>query len=392
MSGISASPARRVVGSLGLALGSLGIAGQAIAKPDVDLSASYAFDVAATLSGGEDGKVRYLDNAEATLDADLDGLLGIPDTSIHLGVIGNFGARANDGAGSLEGVSNIEVGRSAVHLFEAWAEHAFGGTSLRAGLYDLNSEFYANDASGLLLAPPFGIGSEIAASGGNGPSIFPSTALALRVRTALPAPKGYLQVAVLNAMAQTLGDPGGVDFSFDDGLLVAGEAGLGDRFRAALGAWTYTRASDALASVGADGEPLRARTWGVYGLTEFHFATLGKRDMAGFVRGGLAKGGSNPFANSFQAGLLVTPAILGRERSAFSLGYHRTTTSREYRKAQANAGETAWRCEQAIELTYSDALTSFATIQPDLQIIKKHDEAGLSATAVQAMLRLSFSF
>lgn len=376
-----------------LAICSFGWASPASAEaPPVDLSFNYVSDVSATVSGGADGKVRYADNAEVALDADLGALLGLADTTVHIDVLGNFGARPNDAAGSLEGVDNIEVGRSAVRLFEAWVEHSFGDTSVRLGLYDLNSEFYATEASGLLIAPPFGIGSELAATGSNGPSIFPSTALGLRLRTGLPGPKAYAQVAVLNARAQTFGDPGGVDLGFDEGLLVIGEAGAGDRFHGALGAWTYTRHSDALASLDPDGEPLRARTWGIYGVAEYHFTRGGKRDVVGFLRGGMAQGRSNLFANSLQAGLLVTPAFVGRDASAFSLGYRRATTSAEYRAAQALAGETPWRMEQALEVTYSDELTSFATLQPDLQLIHKTDRAGTSQTGLQATLRMSISF
>ena len=80
-------------------------------------------------------------------------------------------------------MNNIEVAETRFKVYEAWIEQGFGDgrVSLRAGLYDLNSEFYTNDAAGALIAPPFGIGSELSATGPNGPSIFPSTALAVRL-------------------------------------------------------------------------------------------------------------------------------------------------------------------------------------------------------------------
>ncbi len=108
----------------------------------------------------------------------------------------------SDDAGTAQGVDNIEVSRQRARLFEAWVQQSFAGdkASVLAGLHNLNSEFYANDSAGLLIAPAFGIGSELAATGPNGPSIFPSTALAARVKWA-PREDLYLQAAALNASA-----------------------------------------------------------------------------------------------------------------------------------------------------------------------------------------------
>ncbi|MBK8545802.1 MAG: carbohydrate porin [Caulobacteraceae bacterium] len=114
----------------------------------------------------------------------------------------------NDDIGTLQGVDNIEVERHRARLYEFWIETQLGPTNVRAGLYDLNSEFYANDSASLLIAPAFGIGSELAATGPNGPSIFPSTALAARFQWTL-SESSRLQFAALNATAGVLGDPGG---------------------------------------------------------------------------------------------------------------------------------------------------------------------------------------
>ena len=49
------------------------------------------------------------------------------------------------------------------------------------GLYDINSEFYRLQSAGLFLNSSFGIGPEFSQSGIDGPSIFPRTALGVRV-------------------------------------------------------------------------------------------------------------------------------------------------------------------------------------------------------------------
>lgn len=382
-----------------LALAALALAaggGPAQAREGLDLAVIYTADVGATASGGADGRVRYLDNLEVSLDADLDKLARIDGTVLHFTLLNNRGARVNDAAGSLQGVNNIEVARAGLRLFEAWAEKSVGPASLRVGLYDLNSEFYATESASLLMAPAFGIGSEFAASGPAGPSIFPSSALSARLRAGFGHARGYAQLAVLNARAQTFGDPAGVDLSFDDGLLVAGELGTGlggpDRLRVSLGAWTYTRSRDALNAVDVNGDPLRERPAGIYGTLEGQLAQGGKRAVTAFLRGGLARGLTQPFVNSLQTGLIVTPALLGRPDSALSFGFQHATTSGEFRLAQLAGGDPAWQREQGLELTYSDRLLPHVTVQPDVQLLRQTGEGIPANTAVQTMLRMQVAF
>jgi len=90
-----------------------------------------------------------------------------------------------------------------------------------------------------LIAPPFGIGSELSATGPNGPSIFPSTALAVRLNAHIG--KGYARFAVINAEAGTIGDEGGIQPFGRDGVLLIGEAGINTNGKIAVGAWTYSK-------------------------------------------------------------------------------------------------------------------------------------------------------
>lgn len=188
----------------------------------VELAGEAIVDLVSVVQGGSDRKVRSLTNVNLTADLNLDRLGGWQGGRAHMHVLDNREARPNDAALTLQGVDNIEVPDAGLRLFEAWIEQDIGsfGASLRAGLYDVNSEFYANDAAGLLLAPPFGIGSELAATGPNGPSIFPSSALSARLHLPLGKAGAFIRLGLINARARTLGDRGGVDFSFRDGLLV----------------------------------------------------------------------------------------------------------------------------------------------------------------------------
>ena len=205
------------------------------------LEVIYTGDVIGGASGGLERGVRYLDNLFVTADGDLGRLAGWDGAVFQVDVLNNLGGRPNDLAGSLQGVDNIEVPQPRLKLYEAWIEQRFGDAgSLRVGLYDLNSEFYVNESAALLISPSFGIGSELAATGTNGPSIFPSTALAARLRWNFD--DLYAQAVVINAKAGTLGYAGGIDLSGREGVLFVGEGGWAEgNGKIAAGAWQYSK-------------------------------------------------------------------------------------------------------------------------------------------------------
>lgn len=360
--------------------------------PPVELSFVYTADITATVSGGADSKARYLDNYDLVADADLDRLIGWKGARAHVYGLGNFGKRPNDSAGTLEGVNNIEVSRQTVHLFEAWVEQDFGGASLLAGLYDLNSEFYASESSSLLIAPPFGIGSELAANGPNGPSIFPTTALAARLRVPVNNGKGYLLAGALNARAQTWGDKGGIDTSFDDGVLMIGETGhIFGPAKVAFGIWAYSQKREDGIATDALGNPRKRTAWGAYGMAEARLA--GGEDgprLDAFLRGGASEGRTTDFSWAAHSGFLYGPVWSGREDSALSLGLRFARTSGPFRALARAAGDTPASGEYGLELTYADRIAPFLLLQPDVQIIANPGGLSSAPTAVVTTLRITF--
>ena len=323
-------------------------------------------------SAGGGSDVFLLDNLDLVADIDLDALLGWSGGTAHVHVLNNLGGVPNDRAATLQGVNNIEVASQRLRLFEAWFEQRLGArTSVRLGLYDLNSEFYANDAAGLLIAPAFGVGSEIAATGANGPSIFPSTALAVRIDRQLDDKGSYARLAVLNAAAGTLGDPQGIDLSFDSGALVIGEVGIANAGgKLGVGGWGYTDRHDDIDATDAAGDPVQRTAWGVYAIGEVQLRD--REDAAGiaaFARVGVSDGQTTPFRGGWQAGLLVTRLIPGRADSQISFGVNQAYLSHGYRRQLDAAGIDSVAAETAFELTFSDRLTPWLSVQPDLQLV-----------------------
>ena len=216
-------------------------------------------------------------NLGLRVNADAGALLGWDDTTLHAELLWNHGGKPNRRIGTTQGISNLEVAQSAARVYASWIEHEYKGSGTRVlfGLYDLNSEFYSTDASGLLIHPSFGIGIDFSQSGRNGPSIFPNLGLGLRVQQPLGG-NFYLQGAMIDGVPGDPQSPGRtvVRLSRNDGALLVAELGWQDRDgdgqkpgRWGFGVWHYTQPSDRIDGTG------RARNQGVYALAQ---AVLGE--------------------------------------------------------------------------------------------------------------------
>lgn len=363
-------------------------------EPALDLGATYRVDLSGVAADGRRMRSFGLDDLNVEANGDLERLVGWKGASFHIDVLNNLGDRPNDVAGTLQGIDNIEVASPKLRLFEIWIEQKLGTrTTLRAGLYDLNSEFYASEASGLLIAPAFGVGSEIAATGPNGPSIFPTTALAVRLEQRFGS-AGFARFAVLNATAGALGDDRGSALDFGHGALLIGEAGLEkDGNKLAIGAWGYTQNQDDIVETDSAGDPLPHAARGAYVIAEKALGDPeGPLATSLFVRAGLSDGHTTPYKGGWQAGLLVSHVMPGRADSQFSFGVNQAYLGRDYRALLRADGMHTTAIENAIELTYSDKLTKFMTLQPDLQLIWNRGGDADAQRVTVATLRATLEF
>jgi porin len=364
------------------------------ASPALKVSARLTGDITGVAQGVAGTGVRILTNLDLVADADLGALLSWPGARAKLHVLNNQGGHPNDLAGTLQGVNNIEVGRSRIKLYQAWIEQdMFGGkAALLLGLADLNADFYQNDSAGVLIAPAFGIGSELAATGPNGPSIFPSTALTARLSVLLGS-NVYAKAAVVNAKSGVLGDPGGVDFSMREGILLIGEAGWTGRGKLAVGYWRYTKRQDDLRRVEPDGSPSKAVAQGAYLLID---QPVTATDTQGpsvnlFARIGLSDGATTPFRGGWQFGMLATKLFPGRPDSTLSIGINRGELSGRYQANAVDAGIGLTSSETGLEVTYSDQLTPWLQLQPDLQYVIHPSGNPLGRDAIVVGLRIVLS-
>ena len=359
---------RWIMGSaLGLMAGMTPACGQEEAAGPVSLDLVYKGDVVGVAAGDDARGVRYLDNIDVLAAIDLDRAVGWQGGSAFASLLSNTGGRPNDLAGTLQGVNNIEVGRSNLLLYQAWVQQSFANdtVSVLIGKYDLNSEFYANAAASHLIAPAFGIGSELASTGPNGPSIFPQTDLAIRVRAGTE--RHYVQAVAIRA-------PRGVaDEANDRSVLFVAEAGRQGRTAITIAGWTYNRRQPRVAPPGVtivDGE---AASHGVYASLEQDI--FGQPDAPGhwraFARAGWSDGRTTPFAGGFQFGITGRGIVPARPESQLSIGVASADLSTPYRRANPVGEPALTGSEGMIELTYSDQIAPFLTLQPDVQYARR---------------------
>ena len=362
----------------------------------------YRADVISTVSGGLRQKTTALGNLDVKFDFDMDALVGWDGVSVGLHGIASHGGKPNaNHVGSSQGVDNIEVDTNTAKLFQAWIQKQFldERLSVLLGLYDLNSEFYVSHSSGIFLHPSPGIGSELAQTGLNGPSVFPTSSVALRV-SFLPTPETYVQAVVLDGVPGDPDNPRGTHIQFNDGDgtlrvlemgYIPGKSKEGDQTltdKYAVGVWSYTSRFEDLVEVDGGGDPLMGKgNEGFYVLAE---RTLyrGKQNpdshVDGFIRYGRAAEDFNQFSSYCQAGIVFSGMVPGRDEDQFALSYSTARTGDKYRQAALNAGQQATRDESVWEATYRAQMAPWLVVQPNIQYVVNPgtDEAIKNATVL----------
>lgn len=368
-------------------------------KAPVSFEVMYRADGVSVLSGGLRRKTTALGNADVKAGLDLEQLAGWSGASAFLHVISGHGGKPNArNVGSGQGVDNLEVRINTTKVFQAWAQQTWrdGELSALAGLYDLNSEFYNTATSALFLHPAPGIGSELAQTGRNGPSIYPTSSFGVRLRYA-PTETTYLQAVVLDGVPGSPTNPRGthVQFNGGDGTLRVAEAGWagaqeGDGpYKFALGAWSYTAAFADLVDLDAAGQPRRHKgNQGWYAIAERPFGA----HLAGFLRGGRADPDINQYVGYVQAGLVYRGLFEARPADQIGIAVSTARNGEKFRRAARASGVERSHQETAYELTYRAPLTPRFALQGVLQYISRPgSDKGLN-DAVVAGLRLEWAW
>ncbi len=364
-----------------------GIALEAVAKSDLLYNAR----------GGIERDGTALGNFDLTLELDTQAAGLWSGGRLRLYGLGNWnhGGFISQIAGDLQVTSNIEA-TEAIRLYEAWYEHRLADDrlSVLVGLHDLNSEFDAIEYGAMFLNSSFGISADIAQTS---PSIFPTTALAVRLR-AEPSECSYALAAVYD------GVPGDPDHSsrttirFDDGDgvfavleagLARGEPGRRDYLKLGAGTWLHTARVERF-----DGE-INDRNFGVYLIGEK--TILAEADEAqglgAFVQLGYADEDRNRLAYYWGAGVRYVGLIPGRDRDEAGVAVASAWNGDDFaRHARIVEAVPVERTESVIEVAYRAEIFPGLILQPDLQYVINPSMDPELKNALQVGIRVEMAF
>jgi porin len=374
----------------------------------------------ANLGGGVRHRETYSNNLNLQLNVDAAALFGWPDTIAYLDALWLQGGLPSSFIGDAQGVSSISAPNT-VKLYEAWVQKNFLGNhaSVLAGLYDLNSEFYRLQSAGLFLNSSFGIGPEFSQSGVEGPSIFPDTAVGMRVAFK-PQEGVVVRAAVLDGVPVDRPNGSRGIFEPGDGALIVAEVAFLDRpevsmrpatsrlrigrqamlgaydRKLAIGGWYYTATLDDLSERQPNGQPVQHRgSSGFYVLTDqllYRDPDQPERKLAGFVQAGYGDYRVDRFGAYLGTGLTAVGAFEGRAADELGLALAYARNGSHYMSAQRMQGVPVTSAEKTIELTYLIQVNSWLALQPDLQYVITPNTTTAIPNAWAFQLRVEMSF
>jgi porin len=367
--------------------------------PLAQLAGIYTGEVWRVARGAESTGYVWIDQLDLIATINGEQTLAVPGLMLYAHALYHGGGSVSTRTGDAQGPSNIEAPQG-LKLLELWADWRPGRSSrhsLRAGVYDVNSEFDALPSAALFLNSSQGIGVDLAQTGANGPSIFPTTGLALRYRH--EAANGWSLIAA--AVDGVPGDPErpratSFRFSSDEGALGIVEASYsnGRLAKLAAGAWAYSAKFEHLTATDARGDPLLLRrNRGAYAHAEYAFGPTfadGAAAASAFLRYGRANADINRFGSYLGAGVVLRGLLGDAEgrRDELGLALAQARNGGPWRAQAAASGAAANRAETVLELTWRIPVNDWLVLQPDVQWIRNPDTDPTRRAALAAALRI----
>jgi porin len=327
------------------------------------------------LGGLHDGTT-YIQNVDAQLyinAADAFGWTG--GSFLFEGFYNNARSLDTQYVGSAQDVSAIDTsGVKVFRLYQAFYKQSLGDTNLLFGIYDLETEFGSTKPMEIFFNGAYAWTFTLDQSGATGPSTYPNTAPAFRVRQKLND-QWSVQAAVLDGVSDSRDHPAEntVIFNRDAGALAIGEVDYtpirGTKIMA--GYWGYTGKFDALDDTNANGtqRQVHGSSGGYIGGATRLYSPAPGRGLDAFANLGLADPKTNQIDRSLNFGLTYTGLLDDRPGDKLGFAVGLAGDSNAYRAMQLRAGNGVGNTETNFELTYRAKITDWLTVQPDIQYL-----------------------
>jgi porin len=341
------------------------------------LRLQYTGEAWDNVSGGIHTGTAYLQNFDAQLSVNTDKAFGWTGGRFFIeGFYNTSSSLDTHYVGAAQDPSAIDTsGQRMIRLYQAYYDQNLGKTDVLFGIYDLETEFGNTKPMDIFFNGAYAWTTTLDQSGQqglNGPSTYPNTALALRVRRQIDD-QWSVQGAVLDGMSDSAAHLRSTDVQIKEkyGALLIGEVDYAPiaRTKIMAGFWNYTGKFDTQNETNSD-DSIRqvygSRGGYIGGATRL-YTIKGPRGLDGFANIGFADSRVNQIDRSFNAGLNFTGLLDARPSDKLGLAVGIAGAGNPYKQAQIAAGNGVQSYETNVELTYRATLTSWLTVQPDIQ-------------------------
>jgi porin len=376
-----------------------------LADHGVSFTMTYTGDLQANTRGGIKTGAVYDSLLQPEVDLDLEKLIGWKGLTARISAVALAGPSLSSGyVGNLVNVSSIN-GQPAMRLYNAWLQQNLAGdaVSIRAGLMNIDAEFFVSSTASLFVNSTFGWPAILALDLPGGGPAYPLSAPAVRLKLQ-PTPELAIMAAVFSgdptghdgSNSQSVMQPSGTLISFNGGILAIAEADLslnqekdakGIPVTLKFGGWYHsgTHFADqeidndglSLADPDSDGVPRNhVGDWGMYGIVDTMLYAApggGGSGLAAFARvagapdeenlvsfyvdGGLTYKGLLPQRKDDTAGIAVAYARISNRARSLDLDMRRFDDLIEPVRNE----------ELVLELSYQAQINPWWTLQPDVQ-------------------------
>jgi porin len=340
----------------------------------ITLRLQYTGEAADNPIGGIHNGATYLNQILAQLHINTDQAFGWTGGSF---VLEGFYANANSINGTYVGAvqdpSLIDTdGVAMFRLYQAYYKQDIGNTNILFGIYDPETEFGISRPMDIFFNGAYAWTTTLDQSGLNGPSTYPNTSLAFRVRQKLND-QWSVQAAVLDGVPDSTRYPNinAVTFNKTNGALLIGEVDYTPTKTSKImaGYWDYTGQFQAFNQTDASGMPRQVfgSNGGYIGGATRLYSQTARRGLDGFANIGIAGSATNMVDRSLSVGLTYTGLLDVRPYDRVGIAAGLVHASAAYRQFQIASGNGAKEYETNFELTWRAPIASWLTVQPDIQ-------------------------
>lgn len=334
----------------------------------------YTGEAAANPIGGLHNGGTYLNNIDAQLRIDTGREFGwTGGQAFFEGFYANANSINGHYVGAVQDPSAIDSEEGSLfRVYQAYYEQQLGTTNVLFGIYDLETEFGSTKPMDIFFNGEYAWNTALDASGQNGPSTYPNTSLALRVKQQI-ADHWTVKAAVLDGVPDSVKSPNSnaITISQANGALLIGELDYTPTRTTKLlaGYWNYTGAFSAQDETNADGTPRQvygSRGGYIGGATRLYSAG-GRRGLDVFANLGFADATTNQVNGSLNAGLTYTGLLDSRPTDQLGFAAGAAHAGNAYRQMQIASGNPTDAYEDNFELTYRAKIADWLVMQPDVQ-------------------------